>query len=72
MVSDPKECAVADPDIVTFEESCLIVEGLIAWLKRGPEVPLIYIAGGKKIVAIKDAARAGRVLECLMHTSGLA
>ncbi len=74
MLLDPEERSVPDdPRFITLSDAIVVVQGLSAWLKHVPEgAALQYKVGDTIVVFTTDAPRAGRILEILLETAGMA
>ncbi len=60
-------------EVITLGEAIEKVQGLCAWLRHVPEdYTLQHKEGEVMVVDVVDAQRAGRTLQLLMHSSGMA
>lgn len=71
-MSDPT--TYPGPDYIEFPEAVRIVEGLVGWLRRAPEGVALQLEkeGEPTVTFVRDARRAGYVLQCIMETWGTA
>lgn len=63
-----------DQDVIELPDAIRMVQGLSSWLLKAGPIPLAYrdTPEAEPIVYVLDANRAGRVLNILMITAGMA
>ena len=60
-------------EVITLREGIETVQALCTWLKNVPEdFALQHKEGEVMVIDVVDAQRAGRTLQLLMHSAGMA